>query len=142
MPQGISYPHYFAFIDSIDFQSAEHWLSIGRASTFNRSDLKKSKMQNRFVKAKITEALADTRVVLISGPRQSEKTTLATDIAAETIPFFTLDDATVLAAANDDPVGFLRGLKRAVIDEVQRAPGLLLCIKSELDRDTCPGGSY
>ena len=82
-------------------------------------------MKNRFAKARITEALADTGVVLISGPRQSGKTTLTTEIAAETIPFFTLDDATVLAAANDDPVGFLRGLKRAVIDEAERAPGQL-----------------
>ncbi len=66
--------------------------------------------------------MADTRVVLISGPRQSGKTTLATDIAADEMPFFTLDEATVLAAANNDPVGFLRGLDRAVIDEIQRAP--------------------
>ena len=83
-------------------------------------------MYNRFAKTKIEEALADACVVLISGPRQSGKTTLAADIAAETIPFFTLDDATVLAAANDDPVGFLRGLKRAVIDETQRPPGVFV----------------
>lgn len=96
-------------------------------------------MYERFAKSRIEEALADTRVVLISGPRQSGKTTLATDIAAEEIPFFTLDDATVLAAANDDPVGFLRGMDRAVIDEIQRAPDLLLAIKTEVDRDKSPG---
>lgn len=96
-------------------------------------------MYDRYAKSKIQEALADTRVVLISGPRQSGKTTLATDIAADEIPFFTLDDATVLAAANDDPVGFLRGLDRAVIDEIQRAPDLLLSIKTEVDRDKSPG---
>jgi predicted AAA+ superfamily ATPase len=55
------------------------------------------------------------------------------------MPFFTLDEATVLAAANDDPVGFLRGLDRAVIDEIQRAPGLLLAIKTEVDRDKTAG---
>lgn len=96
-------------------------------------------MYDRFAKLRVEEALADTRVVLISGPRQSGKTTLATDIAAEEIPFFTLDDATVLAAANDDPVGFLRGMDRAVIDEIQRAPDLLLAIKTEVDRDKSPG---
>lgn len=96
-------------------------------------------MYERFAKGRIEEALADTRVVLISGPRQSGKTTLATDIAAEEIPFFTLDDPTVLAAANDDPVGFLRGMDRAVIDEIQRAPDLLLAIKTEVDRDKSPG---
>lgn len=98
-------------------------------------------MYDRFSKSRIEEALADTRVVLISGPRQSGKTTLATDIAADKIPLFTLDDATVLAAANDDPVGFLRGLDRAVIDEIQRAPDLLLSIKTEVDRDKSPGCS-
>lgn len=96
-------------------------------------------MYDRFAKLRIEEALADTRVVLISGPRQSGKTTLVTDIAAEEIPFFTLDDATVLAAVNDDPVGFLRGMDRAVIDEIQRAPDLLLAIKTEVDRDKTPG---
>ena len=96
-------------------------------------------MYERFAKSRIEEALADTRVVLISGPRQSGKTTLATDIAAEEIPFFTLDDVTVLAAANDDPVGFLRGMDRGVIDEIQRAPDLLLAIKTEVDRDKSPG---
>jgi len=96
-------------------------------------------MYDRFAKDRIQEALQDTRVVLISGPRQSGKTTLATQIAGDGRPFFTLDDATVLAAAGDDPVGFLRGLERAVIDEIQRAPNLLLSIKTEVDKDKSPG---
>ena len=52
-----------------------------------------------FVEQRVREALTDTRVVLLCGPRQSGKTTLARRIASETIPFFTLDDATVLDAA-------------------------------------------
>lgn len=96
-------------------------------------------MHDRFAKSRIQEALSDTRVVVISGPRQAGKTTLAQDIATDKLPFFTLDDTSVLAAARDDPVGFLRGLKRAVIDEIQRAPELLLAIKAEVDRDKSPG---
>lgn len=89
---------------------------------------------------KITEAFSDTRVVLIAGPRQSGKTTLAESFARENgLAFFSLDDPTVLAAARSDPVGFLRGQERAVIDEVQRAPDLLLAIKERVDRDQRPG---
>lgn len=96
-------------------------------------------MYPRFAKTRIEEALHDTRVVLISGPRQSGKTTLAMDIAADNAPFLTLDDATVLQSAVDDPVGFVRGLDRAVIDEIQRAPDLLLAIKNLVDDDKSPG---
>lgn len=96
-------------------------------------------MYPRFAKARVEEALSDTRVVLISGPRQSGKTTLATDIASDKTPFLTLDDANVLRSAIDDPVGFVRGLDRAVIDEIQRAPDLLLAIKTLVDDDKTPG---
>lgn len=96
-------------------------------------------MYPRFAKSRIEDALTDTRVVMISGPRQSGKTTLATDIASEKIPFLTLDDATVLQSALEDPVGFVRGLDRAVIDEIQRAPDLLLSIKKTVDEEKTPG---
>ncbi|SDE52789.1 hypothetical protein SAMN04488105_104320 [Salipiger thiooxidans] len=96
-------------------------------------------MYPRFAKERIEEALSDTRVVLISGPRQSGKTTLAMDVAADRTPFLTLDDANVLRSAVDDPVGFVRGLDRAVIDEVQRVPDLLLAIKNLVDDDETPG---
>ena len=96
-------------------------------------------MYPRFVERRIREALNDTRVVLICGPRQSGKTTLARRIADDVIPFVTLDDATALDAASSDPIGFVRGLDRAVIDEVQRAPGLMLAIKTSVDADPRPG---
>ncbi|MDE0524695.1 MAG: ATP-binding protein [Boseongicola sp.] len=96
-------------------------------------------MHPRLGKRRIEEALKDTRVVLMSGPRQSGKTTLATTIANKDMPFLSLDDPTLLDVASSDPVGFLRGIDRAVIDEVQRAPTLLLVIKSLVDRDTRPG---
>ncbi|MCY3996322.1 MAG: ATP-binding protein [Rhodobacter sp.] len=96
-------------------------------------------MYPRFVKDRVEEALSDTRVVLISGPRQSGKTTLATDVASEKIPYLTLDDANVLRSAINDPVGFVRGLNHSVIDEIQRAPDLLLAIKNLVDDDKTPG---
>ena len=96
-------------------------------------------MYPRFVERRIREALEDTRTVLVCGPRQSGKTTLAQQIAGDTIPFITLDDATTFEAASSDPVGFVRGIDRAVIDEVQRAPGLILAIKATVDADPRPG---
>jgi predicted AAA+ superfamily ATPase len=96
-------------------------------------------MYPRFIERRIREALADTRVVLLAGPRQSGKTTLAEKFAADGMPFLTLDDQTTLDTARADPVGFVRGLDRAIIDEIQRAPQLLLAIKRAVDTDKRPG---
>ena len=96
-------------------------------------------MYLRFVERRIREVLEDTRVVLVCGPRQSGKTTLAQQMARDAIPFITLDDATTLRAASTDPVGFVRGFDRAVIDEVQRVPELILAIKVAVDADPRPG---
>ena len=96
-------------------------------------------MYPRLVERRVREALDDTRVVLVCGPRQSGKTTLAQQIASDAMPFITLDDATTLKAASTDPVGFVRGFDRAVIDEIQRAPDLILAIKVSVDADPRPG---
>ena len=96
-------------------------------------------MYPRFVEQRVREALSDTRVVLICGPRQSGKTTLAQRIAGTALRFVTRDDATTLNAALRDPVGFLRNLDGAVIDEIQRAPDLILAIKTTVDADPRPG---
>jgi predicted AAA+ superfamily ATPase len=96
-------------------------------------------MYPRFIERRLKESLSDTRVVLLSGPRQSGKTTLAEKIAAGNMPFLTLDDETTLDTARNDPVGFVNGLDRAVIDEIQRAPQVLLAIKRSVDSDKRPG---
>lgn len=88
---------------------------------------------------RVHEALQDTRVVMLAGPRQAGKTTLARSLAEKSRHYLTLDDATTLAAAKADPAGLVRGLDQAIIDEVQRAPDLLLAIKESVDRDPRPG---
>jgi predicted AAA+ superfamily ATPase len=93
----------------------------------------------RFAAARVQEALTDTRVVLLTGPRQAGKTTLARCLADERRAYVTLDNATTLAAAKADPTGFVRNLDHAVIDEIQRAPELLLAIKESVDVDARPG---
>jgi len=96
-------------------------------------------MHPRYISDRIKLSLSDTRVVLLSGPRQSGKSTLAQQLADDGRPFFTLDDATTLTAVQHDPTGFIRSLDRAVIDEIQRAPELLLAIKQSVDADRRPG---
>jgi predicted AAA+ superfamily ATPase len=94
----------------------------------------------RLIQARIQEALADTPVVLLAGPRQSGKTTLVRQLAtALGLHYLTLDDATTLLSARQDATGLIRGLDRVVIDEVQRAPQLLLAIKKSVDEDRRPG---
>lgn len=84
--------------------------------------------------------MEDTRIVAIIGPRQSGKTTLARKIVAdEDMNFITLDDDQNRQFANSDPGGFVRGLERVVIDEIQRAPDLVLALKKAVDEDTRPG---
>ena len=99
------------------------------------------KLYPRLVAARVVEALSDTPVVLIAGPRQAGKTTLARQIAAQhpELRYFTLDDELTLLAAREDPVGMIRRLDRAILDEIQRAPSLLLAIKKAVDEDRRPG---
>lgn len=93
----------------------------------------------RFTSQRVATALADTPVVLVNGPRQCGKTTLAQSFVDAGRPYLTLDDATVLAAARNDPAGLMRALPAAVIDEVQRSPALLRELKLQVDRDRRPG---
>jgi hypothetical protein len=94
---------------------------------------------SRHAEKRIQTALRDTRVVALNGPRQSGKTTLARRFARGSRIYLTLDDRATLAAAKSDPVAFIRGIDRAVIDEVQRAPEILLAIKRSVDEDKRPG---
>jgi predicted AAA+ superfamily ATPase len=98
-------------------------------------------MYKRNIESELQAAIADTPVVLLNGARQTGKSTLARDFAqVRSIPYITLDDATQLAAASSDAQGFLAGLgDQAVIDEVQKAPGLFPAIKMSVDRDRRPG---
>lgn len=91
----------------------------------------------------LDEAMATARVVALLGPRQAGKTTLARWYAErQRTPssYVTLDDKPVRDAAHADPVGFVSQLQPgSVIDEIQRAPELLLAVKSRVDRDSAPG---
>jgi len=88
----------------------------------------------------IVEALTDTRVVLVNGARQSGKSTLVRSVAGErAAEWRDLDLPQDRQSALEDPVGFVSFEGLMVIDEIQRAPELLLAIKANVDADPRPG---
>lgn len=90
----------------------------------------------------LREAWADSPVVMLNGPRQAGKSTLAQALIAEQAGarYLTLDDASVLSAIATDAAGFLAGLEGPVVlDEIQRAPEFFVAIKAAVDRDRRPG---
>jgi predicted AAA+ superfamily ATPase len=92
----------------------------------------------RHIRSHVTEALSYARAVCLLGPRQVGKSTLAVQIAKHDHParYLTLDEEGIRHAALDDPVGFVAAISGpVVIDEIQRAPDLMLAIKARLD--TC-----
>lgn len=95
----------------------------------------------RFLRPRIVEALADSPVVLIHGPRQCGKTTLSRLVGDELgLAYFTFDDDVQRAAAQADPVGYVADLpERAVLDEVQRVQELFTSLKAAVDARRKPG---
>jgi uncharacterized protein len=95
----------------------------------------------RFIAPKLQERLQFMRVISLVGPRQSGKSTLANSLAKELGgQTRSLDNPALLRLAKDDPVTFLRHDSRLlVIDEVQRAPELILPLKQIVDEDPRPG---
>lgn len=94
----------------------------------------------RLLSGPIEEALVDTPVVVVAGPRQAGKSTLAEHVVASRGgTWLSLDDAATLDAARTDPVGFVAGRTGLVgIDEAQRVSELLLAVKAQVDRDRRP----
>lgn len=97
-------------------------------------------MIQRRAEALITDAVTDTRVVLINGARQSGKSTLARQFARQHDALWkSFDNAGTVDAARLDPTDFVRHEQMIVIDEVQRYPDILLSIKERVDEVPRPG---
>ena len=92
----------------------------------------------------IEEGIDDARIVFVAGARQVGKTTLIRKITrpggGRAMRELSLDDRATREAANADPAGFVAGLGGpAFIDEVHRAPDLLLELKKAVDADAVAG---
>ncbi len=95
----------------------------------------------RLAQASLQAGLADTPVVVLQGPRQCGKTTLARTVAEPAgFGYLSFDDDNLVRAARADPLGFVSDLPpRMVLDEVQRVPEIFTSIKLVVDRDRQPG---
>jgi predicted AAA+ superfamily ATPase len=79
-------------------------------------------------------------VVFLRGARQVGKTTLAQRVGRSRVAYRSFDDLDVLAAARQDPIGFVAGLGGPVVlDEIQRCPEIFLPLKASVDRDRGAG---
>lgn len=97
-------------------------------------------MKARVLEHTIKRAMKTFPAVLITGPRQSGKTTLLMERFSGTHRFVSLENPDVRARVLDDPLGFLKENPPPVIlDEIQYVPEFLHYIKTEIDLDRRPG---
>lgn len=89
-----------------------------------------------------SELLDTFPAVVVQGARQVGKSTFAELLVEDrSAVLVTLDDEGPRAAAAEDPAAFVNQAPTGtlVIDEIQRAPQLILAIKAAIDRDRRPG---
>ena len=103
--------------------------------------MQSSLLYSRYAEGPLVEALSDSPAVLLHGPRQCGKTTLARLVGDSMgYGYISFDDDVARNAANADPAGFVAGLpEHAILDEVQRVPSLFTALKQEIDRRRAPG---
>ncbi len=94
-------------------------------------------LRNRWLTRQLQAALKALPVVVLTGARQTGKTTLAQALPQKRT-FVSLDDISVLGQAHSDPDSLL-ALRPVTLDEVQRAPELLLPVKRQVDRQRRAG---
>lgn len=95
----------------------------------------------RYARDRLLEALDDSPVTLIHGPRQCGKTTLARTVGEPRgYTYLSFDEEVVRGAAAEDPAGFVAELpERVILDEVQRVPTVFSAVKLAVDRRRTAG---
>ena len=93
----------------------------------------------RAVTGSLQDRLGVMPAVVVTGARQTGKSTLAVDLTPGARRYLSLDDLDVMDAARRDPQALLGGIQPITLDEVQREPDLLLAVKQAIDRRRTPG---
>jgi predicted AAA+ superfamily ATPase len=94
----------------------------------------------RLLAAQVRKALRSSPVVVLGGSRQTGKSTLVREGAVgRGRRYLSLDDGDVLERAVRAPEALVRDAGRLTLDEVQRAPELLLAVKRAVDAERAPG---
>ena len=97
-------------------------------------------MKPRMLARTILKAMKSFPAIVVTGPRQSGKTTLLKMLFSKTHRFVTLEDPDVRIRAKEDPLHFLEQYEPPVIiDEIQYVPELLSYIKTRIDQRRKPG---
>jgi uncharacterized protein len=124
----------FQLADTRGFNQPVYRLSFSRYLALQLAGMIAT-LYRRLAESALITALADTPVVLIHGPRQCGKTTLALQVGKRRrYRYYTFDDAATLAAARSDITGFVSRLaKHAILDEVQHVPELFAALKPIVD---------
>jgi predicted AAA+ superfamily ATPase len=94
----------------------------------------------RLLQENLDQALRSFPVVVVTGSRQTGKSTLVRSLAETPGRVYrTLDDLEVLARAREQPEALVRDAARMTLDEVQRSPDLLFAVKRVVDEARTPG---
>lgn len=96
-------------------------------------------LKPRLCSASLVERLEVMPAVVVTGARQTGKSTLVQELLPGKRRFFSLDDLDVADLARKDPGALLEGSGPVTLDEVQREPSLLLAVKRAIDRKRIPG---
>jgi uncharacterized protein len=97
-------------------------------------------MKSRTLTKAIKKALKTFPAIVVTGPRQSGKTTLLKELFGHSHQYLSLENPDIRIRAKEDPISFLEQYQPPMIlDEIQYVPELLSYIKTKIDLDRKPG---